>query len=367
VRSDGQVFELGPGGLALPVTKQALATASGQSDGGFTDTHVAGLHLRVLTASLGSIGAVQAARTLSDADRVLDRLRVVLVLLVIIGTALAAGISRLFARRVVAPVTELTEAAEHIEATGDLGRRIEAGGHDEVGRMAEHFNGMLTRLQSSQAQQRQLVADASHELRTPVTSLRTNVEVLRDADGWASISEDERRALLDDVVEQAEELGNLVGDLIELARDGEAPMVADDVRLDELVAEAVVRARRHAPRVAFTLRSEGSVVTGAPDRIARAINNLLDNAAQHADRVEVTVGRDGTVVVRDHGPGVPGEDVEHLFDRFYRGATARGRPGSGLGLAIVRQVAEAHGGSVRLEAPEDGGARFVLSLPGSPA
>ena len=97
------------------------------------------------------------------------------------------------------------------------------------------------------------MADASHELRTPVTSLRTNVEVLRDA---PAMGEGDRRALLDDVVEQAEELGNLVGDLIALARDGEAPPATEDVRLDELVAEAVVRARRHAPAVSFTLRAE---------------------------------------------------------------------------------------------------------------
>jgi two-component system sensor histidine kinase MprB len=365
VRPDGTAVEVSPaGGLALPVTGTAVATANGRSAGGFSDTRVEGLHLRVLTAPLGGIGAVQVARPLRDSDRVLARLRIVLVLLVVVGTALAAGVSRLFSRRVVAPVTELTEAAEHIEATGDLGRRIEGGGHDEVGRMAARFNAMLARLQTSQAQQRQLVADASHELRTPVTSLRTNVEVLRDSPPMA---EGDRRALLDDVVEQAEELGNLVGDLIALARDGEAPPATEDVRLDELVAEAVVRARRHAPAVDFTLRSEPSVVTAAPERIGRAVNNLLDNAAQHSDRVEVTVAADGIVAVRDHGPGVPPGDVPHLFDRFYRGATARGRPGSGLGLAIVRQVAEAHGGSVRVESPDDGGARFVLALPGAPA
>jgi two-component system sensor histidine kinase MprB len=367
VRPDGNAVEVGPaGGLPLPVTKEALAAANGESNGGFSDSHVEGVHLRVLTAPLGAIGAVQVARSLQDADRVLDRLRVVLILLVVVGTALAAGVSRVFSRRVVAPVTELTEAAEHIEATGDLGRRIEGGGHDEVGRMAARFNAMLARLQTSQAQQRQLVADASHELRTPVTSLRTNVEVLRDSPK-GSMSEDERRALLAAVVEQAEELGNLVGDVISLARDGEAPPATEDVRLAELVAEAVVRARRHAPSVYFTLRSEPSVVTGAPDRIGRAVNNLLDNAAQHADRVEVTVAGDGVVAVRDHGPGVPAEDMPLIFDRFYRGATARARPGSGLGLAIVRQVAEAHGGSVRVESPENGGARFVLTLPGSPA
>jgi two-component system, OmpR family, sensor histidine kinase MprB len=368
VRPSGDALELGPqGGLALPVTDGALAAATGESDGGFSDVHVEGIHLRVLTAPLGAIGAVQVARPLDDADRVLDRLRVVLVALVLVGTALAALASRLFARRAIAPVAELTEAAEHIEATGDLGRRVDAAGDDEVGRMAARFNAMLARLQTSQSQQRQLVADASHELRTPVTSLRTNVEVLRDA-GWAgSISDADRSALLDDVVEQAEELGNLVGDLISLARDGEAPPATEDVRLDELVAEAVVRARRHAPQASFSLLAEPSVVAGAPDRIGRAVNNLLDNAAQHSDRVEVRVGADGTVAVRDHGPGIPEGDLPHLFDRFYRGATARGRPGSGLGLAIVRQVAESHGGSVSVESPEDGGARFVLTLPGAPA
>jgi two-component system, OmpR family, sensor histidine kinase MprB len=365
VRPDGEAIELGPaGGPPIPVTRDAINAANGQSDGGFSDAEVQGQHLRMLTAPLGGIGAIRVARSLDDADGVLDRLRSVLIALVIVGTALAAGASRLFSRRVIAPVTELSEAAEHIEATGDLGRRVDAGGHDEVGRMAARFNAMLARLQTSQAQQRQLVADASHELRTPVTSLRTNVEVLRDS---SAMSDGDRRALLDDVVEQAEELGNLVGDLISLGRDGEATLATEDVRLDELVAEAVVRARRHAPRAQFSLLTEPSIVAGAPDRLGRAVNNLLDNAAQHSDRIEVRVGTDGTVAVRDHGPGVPPEDAAHVFDRFYRGATARGRAGSGLGLAIVRQVAEMHGGSVRVETPGDGGACFVLSLPGAPA
>ena len=303
VRPNGDAIALGPAaGVDLPVTDAALAAATGESDGGFSDVHVAGIHLRVLTAPLGDIGAVQVARPLDDADRVLDRLRVVLIVLVALGTALAALASRVFSRRAIAPVTELTEAAEHIEATGDLGRRVDAAGDDEVGRMAARFNAMLARLQTSQSQQRQLVADASHELRTPVTSLRTNVEVLRDA---PPMSDADRRALLDDVVEQAEELGNLVGDLISLARDGEAPPATEDVRLDHLVTEAVVRARRHAPQAHFSLLVEPSVVTGAPDRLGRAVNNLLDNAAQHSDRVEVRVSADGTVAFRDQGPGIP--------------------------------------------------------------
>jgi two-component system sensor histidine kinase MprB len=206
------------------------------------------------------------------------------------------------------------------------------------------------------------VADASHELRTPITSLRTNIEVLAESE---SLPRDERARLLSDVEEQITELGMLVADLIELARGDQPRRDTEDVRLDELVGEAVARARRHAPSVRFDARLEPAVVEGSRDRLARAVNNLLDNAAQHSPPggvVEVDAGPDG-VRVRDHGDGVAEADIPHLFDRFYRGVTARGRPGSGLGLAIVRQVAEQHGGSVRAANAPGGGAEFVLSLP----
>ena len=171
------------------------------------------------------------------------------------------------------------------------------------------------------------------------------------------------------MVEQAEELGNLVADLIDLARDGEPPPATEDVRLDELVAEAVVRARRHAPgRHLHPARSSPAWSSAAPDRIGRAVNNLLDNAAQHAGARR---GRRSAPTawsrVRDHGPGVPPRTSPLVFDRFYRGATARGRSGSGLGLAIVRQVAESHGGSVRVESPEDGGRALRARAAGEPA
>ena len=161
-----------------------------------------------------------------------------------------------------------------------------------------------------------------------MTWLRTNIEVLRDA---PAMGEDDRRALLDDVVEQAEELGELVGDLIELARDGEAPPATEDVRLDELVAEAVVRARRHAPGVAFDLRAEACVVRPPPSASGAPSTTCSTTPPSTPTASRSTVSADGVVAVRDHGPGVPAEDVPHIFDRFYRGATARGRSGSGLG------------------------------------
>jgi two-component system sensor histidine kinase MprB len=160
----------------------------------------------------------------------------------------------------------------------------------------------------------------------------------------------------------------LVADLIELARGDEPRRESEDVRLDDLVAESVTRARRHAPGVRFEAALEPTVVEGTRERLARAVNNLLDNAARHSPPgglVEVRVDVHG-VRVRDHGTGMDPEDLPHLFDRFYRGASARGRPGSGLGLAIVRQVAEQHGGSVHAANAAGGGAEFVLELPATP-
>jgi two-component system, OmpR family, sensor histidine kinase MprB len=207
------------------------------------------------------------------------------------------------------------------------------------------------------------VADASHELRTPVTSLRTNIEVLLIEGG--DMPEGARRRLLEEVREQTEELGALITDVIELARGEEPLSSVEDIRLDDLVAASVARVARHHPEARFECDLEAGVVEGLPDRLDRAVGNLLDNAAKYGPqggRVEVTV-RGGEVAVRDHGPGVPPADAPLVFDRFYRGDAARGRTGSGLGLAIVRQVAEAHGGSVGVQDADGGGARFWLRLP----
>jgi two-component system sensor histidine kinase MprB len=183
------------------------------------------------------------------------------------------------------------------------------------------------------------------------------------------LSADERRRLLRDLTAQVEELGLLVGDLIELARGDEpAASVHDDVRLDALVSEALDRARLHAPDALFHAELEPVVVNGAPDRLARAVANLLDNAAKHTrpgTPVEVVVDAAG-MTVRDHGDGIPPDDLPSIFDRFYRGAAARGSAGSGLGLAIVRQVAESHGGRATAANAPDGGAVFRLELPTSP-
>src|SRR3954453_6049811 len=349
--------------VELPVGRQARAVAAGQDGPFLADARVEGTHVRVLTAPLEGGGAVQFGRSLSSVDSVLSRLRVILLAVCLGGIAVAVALGRVVSRNVVAPIVRVTEAARHIAETEDLGQRIEGTSQDEVGELATRFNAMLDTLERSIAAQRQLVADASHELRTPITSLRTNIEGLAES----RLEPAERARLIADVQAQAEELSELVTDLIELARGDQASPVLDDVRLDALVAEAIERARRHAPAVEFTAELAPAVLEGIPDRLARAVNNLLDNAARHGSHVWVRTGPDG-VVGRDDGPGIDVADLPHIFHPFYRGADARGRPGTGLGLAIVRQVAEQHGGSV--EARNAGGAEFVLRLsadPGPPA
>jgi two-component system sensor histidine kinase MprB len=365
VAPDGQVSDRF-GGADIAVAPGDRAAALGDGGPFLSDRTAGGVHLRVITVPLPGIGAVQLGRSLENVDAVLGRLRIVLALLVVAGTAFAAVMARLFSRPVMRPISELTSTAEHIEATGDLGRRIGARGTDEVGRMAQRFDAMLDRVQASQTAQRRLVADASHQLRTPVTSLRTNMEVLL---AGAELEEGERRAMLRDMVGQSEELTELVGDLIELARGDTADPPVEDVALDGIVAEAIERARRHAADIRFRADLESCLVEGVPERLGRAVNNLLDNAAQHSPPhsvVEVTL-RDGVLEVRDHGAGADEDELPLLFDRFYRGALARERQGSGLGLAIVRQVAEGHGGTVSAANAPSGGLVVRLALPAARA
>jgi two-component system sensor histidine kinase MprB len=373
IDSSGRILFRSSTNVTLPIdaATRLLAARGGKSL--YRDAHADGVHLRVFADALRPGYAVQLAQPLTSVDRLLRHLRVILALLDVGGIALAALLGRLVAGAAVAPVKRLTQATEHVTRTQDLSERIEPVGEDEIGRLAESFNAMLDALQGSMgaldasvSAQRQLVADASHELRTPVTSLRTNIEILKQE---RDMGVEERQRMLDDVVEQIEELTLLMNDLIELAR-GEQPRAGtEDVRLDLVVEEAVERARRHSPDTPFHVDLAPVVLTGTPGRLGRAVNNLIDNAVGYSppgSPVEIAL-RGDELTVRDHGSGISRADLPHVFDRFYRGAEARGRPGSGLGLAIVRQVAEQHGGSVSAEQAPGGGTLMRLRLPGAEA
>ena len=227
---------------------------------------------------------------------------------------------------------------------------------------------MLAALAASRDRQRRLVADAGHELRTPLTSLRTNLDLLVQAEHGAGIPPEARAELLDDVRAQIEEMTNLIGDLVELARDEPLPHVVETVELTEVLHRAVARVRRRAPGVTFEVTASEWWLTGESAALERAVTNLLDNAAKWSpESGTVTVAlHEGVLTVADHGPGISPEDLPHVFDRFYRSKESRGMPGSGLGLSIVRQVAMRHSGTVDAAVNPGGGTLMTLRLPGAP-
>ena len=359
---DGQVVP-GVGGVRLPVDEAVRSVARGERSEYFADARVDGRPVRVFVKRMPAGEALQLARPLDEVDATLDRLAIVLGAIGLMGIAVAAGLGLLVARATLAPVRRLTGAAEHVAATRDLTRRLPADpAGDELDRLSASFNTMLAALERSQSAQRQLVADASHELRTPLTSVRANVDLLARA---RDLPAEERERALASAREQIAELTVLVSDLVDTARDGPLPdEELEDLRLDLVVADAVEHARRFAPGREIVLDAEPCDLRGSRPKLHRAVANLIDNALKWGPPerpVEVSV-RGGVVTVRDHGPGFDDDDLAHVFDRFYRADSARGLPGSGLGLAIARHAAEAHGGSVRAENADGGGARLTLSL-----
>jgi two-component system sensor histidine kinase MprB len=341
----------------------AAKVAAGDRAPFYTEMETSGLHLRVYTAQLGKGQAIEIARPLDEVDSNLSQLALILALACVGGIILGGGLGYLVSRAAVAPVEKLRRAAEQVATTRDLSRRIETGGQDELAALARSFNQMLEALDESLGAQRQLVADASHELRTPIASIRTNIEVLAHHD---LVDEHEREAMLADVVEQLEELTGLIGDLIDLARDAENEHESATVfRLDHLAAEISDRIRVRNPSVTVVTELRPCSVRAVEARVERAISNLLDNAVKWSPpdgEIEVRVSA-CELSVRDHGPGISPGDLPHVFDRFYRSPHARGLPGSGLGLAIVRQVAEASGGSVSADNARGGGALLTMRLP----
>jgi two-component system sensor histidine kinase MprB len=347
----------------LPVTGQAFALATSGSGQRMDDMHVQGTHLRVLTIGLGRLGAVQIARPLTEVDKSLHTVLLIMLVMAAGGIALGVAMGRGVAVAALAPVRRFTSGTERIAASGDVSQRMDVEGHDELARLARSFNATLDELERSVSAQRHLVADAGHELRTPIASLRANIQMLEDAD---RLPVAERAALREDIVLELDELTTLVADIVELAR-GTKPSEAevDDVRLDLVTEQLVERTKRRAGNhVSFDLDLEPTLLRAQQDRVARAVSNLLDNARKWSPPgglVEVHL-RDGELSVRDHGPGFEEKDLPHVFDRFFRSDHARSMHGSGLGLSIVRQAAEAGGGSVHAANAPGGGAIVTVSF-----
>jgi two-component system, OmpR family, sensor histidine kinase MprB len=345
----------------LPVDARTRAVARSGAGEFLKDETVSGTHLRVLTRGVGSRGAIQVARPLDEVDRQLDRVLLVLLLVGAAGVAIGAALAAVVARTALAPIDRFTRRTEEIAGDPDPSHRIEVTSKDELGRLARSFNTTLDSLGRSVEAQRQLVADASHELRTPIASLRANIQTLEHAERLPAAELESLRA---DIVAELDELTALVADIVELARGAKPGESEDEVRLDEIVESVAHRARARANGVAIDVSTEPTVVRGEPDRIQRAVSNLVDNALKWSPgdgRVEIDLAA-GSLSVRDHGPGFKEADLPYVFDRFYRADNARSLPGSGLGLAIVRQAAEAHGGEVEAGNAPGGGAVVRISF-----
>jgi two-component system sensor histidine kinase MprB len=363
---------IGPGGAGAgngpPIDAVVRAVAAGKGKTIYRNVRAkdaAGkwFHLREVVAPVPGGGAIVVSRVIDYIDHDLERLRLILILVSLGAVAAAAGLGALVSRATLAPVLRLTAAAERIAKTGDPSERVDASGDDELARLGGAFNTMLAALEDSLETQRRFVADASHELRTPLTSMQTNIEVLKQHE---RLDAQQRARLFGDLEREAHEMRDLITGLLELAR-GDANLERKPVQLDELVESAVERARARFPTVAWEEQLEPTRVEGVPERLERAVWNLLENAGKwntNGQPVEVQLA-DGQLTVRDHGPGIAPEDRERVFDRFYRSTAARSLPGSGLGLAIVREVAEAHGGAASAEEAPGGGALLRLTLPRS--
>jgi two-component system, OmpR family, sensor histidine kinase MprB len=345
----------------LPIDARVRNVAAGKSDGFYRDTTIQGYSYREIVVPVAGLGAVVVGRNIDYVHHDLNRLRLILILVSLGGVLVAALAGALVSRATLAPVRRLTGAAERIAETGDPSERVPEGGRGELARLGTSFNTMLAALEDAIETQRRFVADASHELRTPLTSLQTNIEVLKQQERLDPAA---RQRLFDDLQREAHEMRDLIGGLLELARGDDSRLAKTTFRFDELVESVVERARSRFPDLTFEATVEPTTLTGSSDRLERAVWNLLENAGKWSapgSSVDVTLSG-GELRVRDHGPGIAAEDREHVFDRFYRSAAARSLPGSGLGLAIVREVAEAHGGTVVAEDAPGGGAILTLRL-----
>ncbi|AYY14145.1 sensor histidine kinase [Actinobacteria bacterium YIM 96077] len=375
VESDGRIVaSVPPGDVALTFDPDERALLEGDGDDPVLRTEtIDGASYRVMSAALSGDMILRMVHPLHYVGSTMTRMTWLLVGVASVGVAFAGGLGWVITRAGLRPVDELADSAEQVAATKDLAYRIETDGRqrDEVARLADSINAMLAALDSARTEQRQLVENAGHELRTPLATLRNDLGLLLRAEQHPERSLDatDRERLLHDLESEAAALSDLVGELVELARGGIEPEPLLETDLRALVDRAVTRNRRVSPRVTVTVHGPSFEAPVRPAMLERAVTNLVRNAVQVSEEgglVEVQLDEAGawvSICVFDSGPGISNDDMPHLFDRFYRGENARERHGSGLGLAIVAQAAEQHGGSVEAANRPRGGAAFTLRVP----
>ncbi|MGC9220463.1 MAG: sensor histidine kinase [Solirubrobacteraceae bacterium] len=362
VCANGSVVAQSGGRPQLPVTAQVRAVARTLHGAYYFSGRVRGTRLEIyVVPDPADRKAVEVAVPLTSTDAALRGLAFTDVLLAGGGILLAGLIGALVARSALAPIRRFTDETERVTSALEQPLRLDEEGALEIRRLAASFNQTLEALEQSVQAQRHLIADASHELRTPIAALRSNVQIFLESE---RLPAEEQAGLRDAILAELDELTQLVADVLELARGARQDEHVEEVELDAIVQDAVERGMRRSPDLRFTVELEPTTIANSADRVARAVGNVVDNARRwsKADgEVQVRLHA-GALSVRDHGPGFRDEDLQHVFERFYRSAEARRMPGSGLGLAIVKQAAEAHGGFVSAGNAPDGGAIVQLSF-----
>ncbi|MGC1379737.1 MAG: HAMP domain-containing sensor histidine kinase [Candidatus Baltobacteraceae bacterium] len=305
-------------------------------------------------------------------------------ILIVLGATAAAVVlfSIVLASQATTPINELSREMREISsdrlaigggagAVDGRSRRLRWHRGDEIGRLAQNFNDLLQRLAEAFARERQFISDASHELKTPLTSINANAQLLLR---WGDQDRTIRRESLETIARESADLAGMVNGMLTLAKaDRGDEIPKEPVSLAQIASEACQNAAQRAAEKSIDLRFNHSgtpIVYGDASLLRQLAGNLVDNAIKFSERgyVEVRVGNDGTsawIEVEDSGPGIPDAELAHIFDRFYRADKARSRdvPGTGLGLAIVRSIARVHDGEATAGSAPGGGALFRVVLP----
>lgn len=370
VRADGRTTTLPGAAVTIVPGAQELSVARRQQ-GSTARTGVAsnGEPYRIVAVPFQSATdekfALVLGRPLEATDNIMGTLAWSLALFGVLGVGVSTAIGFVIARAAIRPVQRLAEAVTRVTDTNDL-TPITVDGTGELAELGRSFNTMLGTLQSSRERQKRLTADAGHELRTPLTSLRTNVELLVADERNRMLPEGARADILRDIAGQLGEFTTLVGDLVHLTREDVVEPHPEPIDLRDVINSAIARAKRRGPSLTFDVELNPLFLVGEPDSLERAITNLLDNAVKFSPQggtVRVLLEGD-RLRISDQGPGIPDDELPHVFDRFWRSPSARNTPGSGLGLSIVAQTIKAHGGWVKAGRSAEGGAEFIVRLPG---
>ncbi len=361
IDGSGAIVRLPAGEDPLPPADEAAEIAARGRGSDFETIRYGDEPIRVLVVGLQPDLALQVGRSVEDVEDSLERLQRLLLLAGIGGAIIAIGLGWLVADRGLVPLRRLAADVDDAARARDLTRRLPEQGGAESARLAGAVNDLLSGLEESRRAQDQLVADAAHELRTPLTALRTDVETLGDP--AVELSDDDRRQVADALGREIDDVSRMITGIVDLARGARPVERSEELRLDDLAADVVARARSRRPEAVIELDAEPTPFRGDPTRLERALANLVENALLHgASPVRVRV-RPGEIVVDDAGPGIPADQRDAMFERFRRGVGVQDRPGSGLGLAIVRQDLAAHGGTVQIGDAPGGGCRVVTRLP----